>query len=106
MLSVKRQLIPFKKDLKVQQLPFKYQNWIVSSEDGHFRFKFEVYLKNVNKYLALTTSIKIIIVYEGILEIDNHMITNKVNKRVHESLSILLTIQSIQNMFKSQIHID
>ena len=93
MLSVKRQLIPFKKDLKVQQLPFKYQNWIVSSEDGHFRFKFEVYLKNVNKFLALTTSIKIIIVYEGILEIDNHMITNKVNKRVHESsLSILLTI--------------
>ena len=105
MLSVKRQLIPFKKDLKVQQLPFKYQNWIVSSEDGHFRFKFEVYLKNVNKYLALATSIKIIIVYEGILEIDNHMITNKVNKRVHES-AVLLTIQSIQNMFKSQIHID
>ena len=100
MLSVKRQLIPFKKDLKVQQLPFKYQNWIVSSEDGHFRFKFEVYLKNVNKYFALTTSIKIIIVYEGILEIDNHMITNKVNKRVHES-AVLLTIQSIQNIFKS-----
>ena len=100
MLSVKRQLIPFKKDLKVQQLPFKYQNWIVSSEDGHFRFKFEVYLKNVNKFLALTTSIKIIIVYEGILEIDNHMITNKVNKRVHES-AVLLTIQSIQNIFKS-----
>merc|ERR1711944_72825 len=70
-LNAKRHLILYKKDLKHQQSPFKCQNWIVSSEDGHFRFKVVLCLKNM--YLVLANHVKCIFVCEGNWEINNHM---------------------------------
>ena len=70
-LNVKKHLILYKKDLKLQQLPFKCQNWIVSLENGHFRFR--VGLCHNNVYLVLANYTKCSFVFKGNREINNQM---------------------------------